>query len=44
LSIPRHIEKVAGPLSLANEEDDEFMGAKKMEVLKGLLEGRMRQW
>lgn len=40
LSIPAHIEAVARPLSVANGEDDAWMGADRMWRLVGILEGK----
>ncbi|KAK1828019.1 protein AIM2 [Podospora conica] len=40
LKIPRDVERVSRPLSVANGEDDEFMGRRKMEVLRGVMEGK----
>ncbi|KAK0742712.1 Alpha/Beta hydrolase protein, partial [Schizothecium vesticola] len=40
LSIPRDAERVSRPLSVANGDDDEFMGRSKMEVLRGVMEGK----
>lgn len=40
LTIPRDVERVSRPLSVANGENDEFMGRRKMEVLRGVMEGK----
>jgi dienelactone hydrolase len=40
LSIPAHLEAVVRPLSVANGDDDEFMGKEKMKVLVEILEGK----
>jgi dienelactone hydrolase len=38
--VPAHIEAVARPLSVANGEDDEWMGADRMCRLVGILEAK----
>ncbi|KAK4151630.1 protein AIM2 [Chaetomidium leptoderma] len=40
LSVPAHIEGVVRPLSVANGEDDQYMGREKMQKLKGIMEGK----
>jgi len=40
LRIPRDIERVVKPLSVANGDDDEFMGRKAMVGLREVLEGK----
>lgn len=40
LTIPRDVERVSRPLSVANGDDDEFMGRRKMQVLRGVMEGK----
>ncbi|KAK4185406.1 Alpha/Beta hydrolase protein [Podospora australis] len=40
LTIPRDIERAVQPLSVANGDDDQFMGRQKMEVLVRVLRGK----
>ncbi len=40
LSIPSEIEAVERPLSIANGDNDMYMGAKKLQVLKEILEAK----
>jgi dienelactone hydrolase len=40
LSFPAHIQGVARPLSVANGEDDQYMGKEKMQTLVRILEGK----
>jgi dienelactone hydrolase len=40
LSFPKHIEDVVGPLSVANGDDDRYMGKEKMQTLVKILEGK----
>lgn len=40
LSFPTHIEQVVQPLSVANGDDDKYMGKEKMGVLTRVLEGK----
>ena len=40
LAFPEHIDKVVRPLSVANGDDDQFMGKEKMKRLVEILEGK----
>ncbi|KAJ4416590.1 hypothetical protein N0V85_002221 [Neurospora sp. IMI 360204] len=42
LKLPRHIHEVQLPLSLANGEDDSFMGREKMKEVMRILEDKNR--
>lgn len=43
LKLPKHIEEVELPLSLANGENDSFMGEKKMKEVQRILEEKSRK-
>lgn len=42
LKLPRHIQEVQLPLSLANGENDSFMGEQKMKEVMRILEEKNR--
>jgi dienelactone hydrolase len=44
LSIPQDIEKVSLPLSLANGDDDSFMGSKKLAKVREILDRKNREF
>ncbi|KAK0726121.1 Alpha/Beta hydrolase protein [Lasiosphaeris hirsuta] len=43
LSVPEDVRGVVRPLSVANGDDDEYMGRRKMALLQQVLEGKNRE-